>query len=552
MLAALVPDAKKEGTVERTLLMSWIGNSDLDIEQIASGKGPIREMVSQEHQRGTGYSEVWLLDDRPAAGSAAAPRKSEPAGGGVAGTEKREYASVQVFKDSLAGLCGAVTILPSGLTNPVQQFEKAYNLAFGLLKTALDGSFDRVDLGLSSGTWIMQSTLLMASSRFVGPIRHLVSGKAKNGVEELQLPVPLGRLWQDQSEPLVLAAASDQTAKATEAIRKLEFFCQDTAMLDTAGNVLRVAGSRSTVAIYGPTGAGKELFAKLVHAGSQRRGKLVAVNCAAIPANLFEGILFGTAKGAFTGAERTDGKFLEANEGTLFLDEIGELSLDLQSKLLRVVEDRKVTAVGGSVERDWSGRLVIATHRNLLKMVAEGKFREDLYYRLTDFEFTVPALRDRTDLVELALHLLGKVATDSGWQASPRFEAEAVQLLKRHRWPGNVRELRRAMTRAVQFADPKGAAISEATLALAIGNLAVAADVSQPNDTHVLTLSPLPIDWKVERDSLVAAAEDIYVAELAHEKVGAAALQLGITTQGVTDMRQRTAERQKTNSKPGK
>jgi DNA-binding NtrC family response regulator len=524
--------------VNRTLFVSWVGNSDLEIGRIGK-KGPIFDVVRHSHQTGRSYSEVWLLDDTPGGVGADQPRNSP-----APDDPERKPVSLNEFKESLQGLCGEVTIRPAGLTNPVQQFERAYNFAFDQLKIALNGGFDRVDLGLSSGTWVLQCALLMASSRYVGPLRRLMSRIVDNEVEELALPVPLGRLWDGQEEPSVLAHVSDPAGWARAEIEKLDRFCQDAAMLNTAGQLLRVAKSEHSIAVYGPTGAGKELFAKLIHAGSRRTGKIVSENCAAIPENLFEAILFGTVKGAFTGADDTQGKFLQSNKGTLFLDEIGELSLDQQSKLLRVVEERKITKVGAKDETEWSGRLVIATNRDLLTMVKEGKFREDLYYRLTTFEFTVPELRKRTDLVGLALFLLAKASGKIRERSAPLLEADAVELLKRHPWPGNVRELTRAMIRAVQYANPGAKSISRAVLAQAIGTPTDSDAAVEPPGGPSLALSPLPIDWKAERTSLLARAEDFYLAELAEERDSAAARQLGLTAQGVKDMRKRANRRQ--------
>jgi len=223
-------------------------------------------------------------------------------------------------------------------------------------------------------------------------------------------------------------------------------------VLDT---VRKVAGSGSSVMIRGESGTGKELLAQVVHDNSSRStGPLVSVHCASLSAGLLESELFGHVKGAFTGAHRDKvGRFEAANGGTLFLDEIGDISLETQIKLLRVLQERRFEPVGGTQTIEVDVRLITATHQNLERLIAQGKFREDLYYRLNVISVTMPPLRDRIeDVLELALHFLARANGRSGKRIT-HIDGDALAALERHAWPGNVRELENAIERAVVLAD---------------------------------------------------------------------------------------------------
>jgi transcriptional regulator with GAF, ATPase, and Fis domain len=210
----------------------------------------------------------------------------------------------------------------------------------------------------------------------------------------------------------------------------------------------RVASSDVTMLLLGETGAGKEHIARCIHAASPRRGgAFITINCAAIPETLLESELFGHEKGAFTGAVQTRrGKFELAHGGTLFLDEIGELPLSMQPKLLRVLEDRRVSRLGGTTDRVADVRILAATNRDLAREVREGRFREDLYYRLNIVEVTLPPLRERVeDIPFLAQQFLELAGKQAGRELS--WDAAALRRLSQHAWPGNVRELRNAVER---------------------------------------------------------------------------------------------------------
>ena len=210
-----------------------------------------------------------------------------------------------------------------------------------------------------------------------------------------------------------------------------------------------VSSSNTTVLIQGETGTGKELVAEALHIASGRQGNNISVNCAAIPSELLESELFGHEKGAFTGADRTrPGRFEQANNGTIFLDEIGDMPLPLQSKLLRVLESRKIQRVGSSKEVDVNFRLVCATHQDLDKKVEKGEFRADLFYRINVFPINVPTLAARTVDVPLLIQGIIEKIKFSGQEIKVNFSEDALKVLSNYNWPGNVRELRNVIERA--------------------------------------------------------------------------------------------------------
>jgi DNA-binding NtrC family response regulator len=225
----------------------------------------------------------------------------------------------------------------------------------------------------------------------------------------------------------------------------------------------RAAKSNIPVLIEGESGVGKEVLARAIQGSSDRKGKpFVTVNCGAIPENLIESILFGHEKGAFTGAtERHVGKFVEASGGTLFLDEIGELPLEAQVKLLRAIQDGEVDPVGGRKSVRVDIRLISATNKSLLELVKQGRFREDLYYRLNVFPMTVPPLRARReDIPDLTRSFMARFSAEEGKRIRD-VSAEALALLVRYDWPGNVRQLENAVFRAVVLADGDELTVTE-------------------------------------------------------------------------------------------
>jgi two-component system NtrC family response regulator len=237
----------------------------------------------------------------------------------------------------------------------------------------------------------------------------------------------------------------------------------NSAMAELLETALKVASSEATVLITGESGTGKEVLARLVHQHSPRKdGSMVAVNCTAIPDKLIESELFGHVKGAFTGAiANRKGRFQAADQGTLFLDEIGELKMDMQAKLLRVIQEREVEPVGSDHTERVDVRIIAATNKDLREEVAKARFREDLYYRLSVIPLHIPPLRERReDIPALANHFLKKLGAPRG----VKFSDKVMALMKRYDWPGNIRELQNTVERSLILR--KGSIIEPADISL--------------------------------------------------------------------------------------
>ncbi len=211
-----------------------------------------------------------------------------------------------------------------------------------------------------------------------------------------------------------------------------------------------VSPSSSTVLIQGETGTGKEVIAQSIHKCSKRKGKLISINCSAIPSELLESELFGHNKGAFTGAEKSKpGKFELASDGTLFLDEIGDMQLELQSKLLRALEEKTIQRVGSSDDITVNFRLICATHQNIEADINSGKFRSDLFFRINVFPINIPPLAARkVDIPDLIKNLSLKIKQEDISVRLPNFTDSSLNELMKYTWPGNVRELRNVIERA--------------------------------------------------------------------------------------------------------
>ena len=230
-----------------------------------------------------------------------------------------------------------------------------------------------------------------------------------------------------------------------------DFIGRSRAMWPVLEQIPQVARSEATVLVTGESGTGKELLARAIHAASARSGQpFVPVNCGALPEGLFESELFGHVRGSFTGAvSDKQGMMREAHGGTLFLDEVGELTPGLQVKLLRALQEKKIRPVGGNREFDVDVRVIAATNKDLKKQVEEGKFREDLYFRINVIHLHVPPLRDRAeDLPELVRHFVGKACVRLG-VGPKQIHRDAMAVLQNHSWPGNVRELENVIERTV-------------------------------------------------------------------------------------------------------
>ncbi|MDJ0790207.1 MAG: sigma-54 dependent transcriptional regulator [Myxococcota bacterium] len=290
-----------------------------------------------------------------------------------------------------------------------------------------------------------------------GSVDTAVDAMRRGAFDFLEKPVDL-----DQLEMRVRRAANHRalleevgTLRAERDGRRAaqEIIGAKGSLREATDLALRVAPTRSTVLVTGETGTGKELVAELVHRASDRRdGPLVKVNCAALPEPLLESELFGHERGAFTGADRQrKGRFEEASGGTLFLDEVGDLTPGMQAKLLRVLQEQEFHRLGGERTLRTDARIVAATHQDLAAAVREGRFREDLYFRLHVVEIRLPPLRDRPeDLPRLARHFLATLPHEGARPAD--LTTAAIAKLAEHPWPGNVRELRNAMERALLLA----------------------------------------------------------------------------------------------------
>ena len=292
-----------------------------------------------------------------------------------------------------------------------------------------------------------------------GSVEEAVTAMKEGAFDFLQKPVDL-----DHLKLLVQRAARQQELLRENLLLREEYAArygfprivgEHASIRGISQQIQRIAATDSTALLLGESGTGKELFARAIHHLSHRREQpFVALNCAAIPEGLVENELFGHERGAFTGAgARKVGKMDLAHRGTLFLDEIGELPLAIQAKLLRVLEDRRFERVGGTQLIEVDVRIVVATNRDLQKLMQEKLFREDLYFRISAVPITIPALRDRgNDVHLLAEYFLDKFSREF---AKPGLElsSDAKQRLLEYRWPGNVRELQNTLERAVILAD---------------------------------------------------------------------------------------------------
>ncbi len=265
-------------------------------------------------------------------------------------------------------------------------------------------------------------------------------------------------------------------------------------------NIAKLARNQAPVFIHGESGSGKERVAKMIHQqGSRSEGPFVPVNCGAIPAELMESEFFGHLKGSFTGAHSDkEGLFQAANGGTLFLDEIAELPLNMQVKLLRVIQEKAVRAVGASQENPVDVRILSASHKNLVKLVADGAFREDLYYRINVIELTIPSLRERQqDIPIFVEQLLVSLAQKMGVEV-PAIEIEAIKALQNYHFPGNVRELENILERAIALSDDDTISLQDLNLKIITEN-----EASEPTTPYV---DPMDLAGQ-ERHSIIQALE---------------------------------------------
>src|SRR5580698_2142650 len=285
-------------------------------------------------------------------------------------------------------------------------------------------------------------------------IEMAVKATRLGALDFLEKPISTDKLLLTVDNALKLQRLESENRQLRQRLGKHEIVWKGETMRRVMAQLERVAASESRVCILGETGTGKELVARTIHERSARAaGPFITLNCAAVPAELIESELFGHEKGSFTGASgRHIGKFEQADQGTIFLDEIGDMPLNMQAKLLRVLEEGEVERIGGDKPVTVNVRVVVATHRDLEARVREEKFRQDLFHRIYVFPLMLPPLRERReDIPALVEHFSALVCTQNGWKRVP-FTADAVAALQSHSWPGNVRELRNMVERLMLLA----------------------------------------------------------------------------------------------------
>ena len=305
--------------------------------------------------------------------------------------------------------------------------------------------------GLDLVAWIQENraTLPVAVITAHGNVESAVRALKLGAFDFVSKPLDLGMLRKLVGSALKLRAGAD--SKATATLTGPRLIGGSAVMEQLRDMISRVARSQAPVHISGESGTGKELVARMIHeSGPRRDGPFVAVNCGAIPTELMESELFGHKRGSFTGAiADKKGLVQSAEGGTLFLDEVADLPLHMQVKLLRVVQEKTVRPVGEAREENVDIRILSATHKNLADLVAQGLFREDLFYRINVIELRVPALRERSaDIPEIAEVILERLVRRTGGKA-PRVSADAIGMLQGYAFPGNVRELENVLERAL-------------------------------------------------------------------------------------------------------
>jgi len=335
----------------------------------------------------------------------------------------------------------------------------------------------------------------------------------------LEKPISSDKLLLTVENALKLQRLESENRQLRQRLGKHEIVWKGEAMRRVMAQLERVAASESRVCILGETGTGKELVARTIHERSPRAsGPFVTLNCAAVPAELIESELFGHEKGSFTGASgRHIGKFEQADQGTIFLDEIGDMPLNMQAKLLRVLEEGEVERIGGDKPVRVNVRVVVATHRDLEARAREQKFRQDLFHRIYVFPLPLPPLRDRReDIPALVEHFSAQVCAQNGWKPVP-FTAEAMDALQSYTWPGNVRELRNMVERLMLLATEGQVDLTTVQMALPKSSTA------GPMPDFALASGPLA-------DRVQSFEREVILAELkrSHHNMSVAAKSLGL------------------------
>ena len=350
-------------------------------------------------------------------------------------------------------------------------------------------------------------------------IEMAVKATRLGAIDFLEKPISSDKLMLTVDNALKLQRLESENRQLRQRLGKHEIVWKGDVMRRVMAQLERVAASESRVCIFGETGTRKELVARTIHERSPRSaGPFVTLNCAAVPAELIESELFGHEKGSFTGASgRHIGKFEQADQGTIFLDEIGDMPLNMQAKLLRVLEEGEVERIGGDKPVTVNVRVVVATHRDLEARVREEKFRQDLFHRIHVFPLLLPPLRERRDdIPALVEHFSAQVCAQNGWKSVP-FTADAMEALQSHPWPGNVRELRNMVERLMLLA--ADGQVDLATVQIAL-----------PKTSAGGTVTPIPIGSGALADRVQAFEREVILAELkrSHQNMSLAAKTLGL------------------------
>lgn len=414
----------------QNVLFSWIGKNDYEAakQDGAYGAGAICAITQKRN-----FDEVILLSD-------------------ATDSSPDEYIS---WLSGKIKCCIRKVYIHLDEGNPTN-YRAIYEGAKGAVQKILETSKHKPKLtfSVSSGTSAMATIwIILATSQFNA---KLIQSSRERGVEDVDFPFEVAADYLPEllsrNEKRIAGLFSDNLVQSDE------FDAKSEVMLKLIERARRIAPSQVRVLIQGESGTGKERFAQLIHKYSLRKGKLITINCGAIPEQLLESELFGHMKGSFTGAT-TDklGKIEEADGGTLFLDEIGEMPLPAQVKLLRVLQERVVSRIGETVERKVDVRVISATNRNLRDEMANGKFREDLYYRIAVGKLFIPALRERKEDIEPLVDFMLNKANQELLKLKiidkpRRLSNSARYALTQHTWPGNIRELESTIMSTVLWA----------------------------------------------------------------------------------------------------
>ena len=463
------------------VLFAWIGNTDLkSAEENRTGElGPIAQVAKQG-----AFARLVLLNNY--------------------GQERNPEGYVAWLKQHSSA---PVDLVPVKLPSPTD-FAAIYVAARDRVEMVMKGARGRLKpvFHLSPGTPAMAAVWIMLGKGLF-PEAELVQSSREQGVERVEMPfnistefIPDAARGFDRQVAFLASMAPPEETEFAGIVHRCA------AMKKIVAQAKLVAFRDVPVLLEGETGTGKELFARAIHKASARAEKpFIAVNCGAIPRELFEAEFFGYKKGAFTGAEAEHGGYFEqADMGTLFLDELGELPMEAQVKILRVLNDGKVRRLGEPKERPVEVRIIAATNRNLLQEVAEGRFRADLFYRLAVAMLKLPPLREREgDLGLLAESMLMQVnkelAAGSGYVAK-KFSINAKNLMIRHSWPGNAREMFNTIMRICVWC--QGATVQEEDVLQAL-----LPNTSQKNDD--ILLRPLGDGFKIQEIQDVVASSYI-------------------------------------------